>query len=180
MTQDALIIVNDDELITSETTNGNNLYLEGLVSSSAEGTKTYTDQQIAIAKGDLEGQLTTAQTNLQNSINALNSVLANSGLFITQYATGQAWYREYFSDSAKTNRVWCEQGGVRTYSAAQYQTIGTVFPLAYSSAPYVVAILRSPGSSDDSNQGVTDVDRYGFQFIHRGWGEGLYWYACGI
>ena len=67
---------------------------------------------------NMSNQLNELEKNLKSDINSkideanknIASGLGVNGLYITQYRNGTSWYREYFSDAEKKNRVWLEQG----------------------------------------------------------------------
>lgn len=61
--QDALITVEEDELITAETTNKNNRYLETLITNYAGELRQYLDSQIALIEKIPVGTTTTFAGN---------------------------------------------------------------------------------------------------------------------
>ena len=100
----------DGEDILAAETNANNNYLLDQIrdSSSVLNTKVNTltsnvNSEMATLRSDMNSKIDEANKNL-------TSGLGENGLYITQYRNGTSWYREYFSDAEKKNRVWLEQG----------------------------------------------------------------------
>ena len=112
----ALTEIQYGSLASSETMNNNFNYLDDRISTVAStitSAAASLNSNIATINSSiltLSGALTENTENLQSSIDNLGSVISSSGLYIEQYINGTSWYREYFSDSSKTQRVWLEQG----------------------------------------------------------------------
>ena len=87
--QDALITVEEDELITAETTNANNRYLENKISDNATTLTNYLERELTRVENELEGEITSAQTTLQQRINELSSIV-NAINFMPDYS--RRWY----------------------------------------------------------------------------------------
>ena len=135
----------------------------------------------------INSSITTMNENLTKSVEDLNTNLTNStnnlvsvnGLYITMYSNGTSWYREYFSDAAKTQRVWLEQGGALNGSGDFNWTLTFLRP--FSNTNYT--ILKNSGGGGTggvaerwmgfwnltNNSAITG-------FINH-WER---WYACGI
>jgi hypothetical protein len=87
--QDALITFEEDELISAETTNANNRYLESKISDNATSITNYVDRELATLENELEGDITSAQTTLQQNINNLSTRI--DGIkFFPNYSSGIA------------------------------------------------------------------------------------------
>ena len=83
--QDALITVEEDELITAETTNANNRYLENKISENATTLTNYLERELTRVENELEGEITSAQTTLQQNINELSATV-NAINFMPDYS----------------------------------------------------------------------------------------------
>ena len=46
---------------------------------------------------------------------AILKAIGVNGLYVTTHVSGNCWYREWFSDAQKTQRVWLEQGGLSDF-----------------------------------------------------------------
>ena len=72
-TTDELIVVVEDELITAETTNKNNKYLETLMTNYAGELRQYLDNQLQTLENEIQDDLTNLETTLQGSIDELEA-----------------------------------------------------------------------------------------------------------
>ncbi len=129
---------------------------------------------------DVNEALEATKTELEEEIaNSNSESLTSNGLYITTYINGSSWYREYFSDKEKTNRVWLEQGGYANFGAGQFATRTINFVIPFSAICNATGILFGPGGADDSNQGVAGWTNTQMTYVHRGWGTGVVWRAVG-
>ena len=105
-------------LASSSEMNANFQYLDNRISTvvqnNSETTATINSNIASINSSiNLMSENTnTAIAGLNSSISSINSTIASNGLYVTTYQNGLSWYREWFSNSNKTTRVWLEQGGV--------------------------------------------------------------------
>lgn len=86
-TTDELITVKEDELITAETTNKNNKYLETLMINYAGELRQYLDNQIQTLENEFQDDLTNLETTLQGSIDELGTRV-DSISFMPDYSKG--------------------------------------------------------------------------------------------
>lgn len=151
MTANALQILEDNELIKVGPLNDNFDYLNNKISTSATNLNAYVQSQIASAQSNIENEIEAAQTELQGNIDTLSGVLTSSGLYVTTYINGTSWYREYFSDSAKTTRVWLEQGGL-IYIGSENGTVSANFLRNYTNNPcsYAACLYGDRGSTSSA------------------------------
>lgn len=84
-TTDELIVVVEDELITAETTNKNNKYLETLMTDYAGELRQYLDNQLQTLENEFQGDLNELETTLQGSIDELE-IKVDSISFAPDYA----------------------------------------------------------------------------------------------
>ncbi len=127
----------------------------------------------------LEASLLATKTELEGAISGLGSSIAENGLYTTTYINGNSWYREYFSDEDKTERVWLEQGGYINYGSGQFATRTINFIIPFTEICNAMGILFGPGAANDSNQGVAGWTNTTLTYVHRGWGSGVVWRAVG-
>lgn len=115
------------------------------------------------------------------SYKADKSTLSESGLYITTYVNGTEWYREYFSDSTKTVRVWLEQGGKVT-GTSQGQVIQINLLRPFTNANYTInATQERSGGSATSFPMIVLNSLSATQFnLCVDSGTVNDWYACGI
>lgn len=178
----ALTEIEYGSLASSETMNNNFEYLDNKITSVSE--------DIVSATASINSNIASINTTLTNfsegtnknieDINSSLSVLKENTLYVNSYVNGSSWYKEYFSDKEKTTRVWLEQGGFSNFGNAQFQTRTITFAKPFSSICNVIGILFAPGAADDSNQGISSWSNESFTYVHRGWGSGVVWRACGV
>ena len=119
---------------------------------------------------------------LDNRINSVSETLIsnNAGLngsYITTYVNGSSWYREYFSDAEKKNRVWVEQGGQT--ATLRYIT----FLKPFKDTNYCVQTQRTSDTYEYST--IVSVKSTTSCYVDcRAYGNGtrynaIDWYACG-
>ena len=138
----ALIEIEYGALASSDVMNKNFEYLDNKISSVSE--------EIVANNATINSNLSSLNSNISATQEELNSSIENiqenlteaelGGLYVKLYVNGTSWYKEYFSDKAKTKRVWLEQG-------AYIKGGGTITWLRnFSDNNYTVAI----GSAQDS------------------------------
>ena len=185
----ALIIIGQGTEVISGDLNDNFEYLDGRINDV--GTSLTT----------VQSNLSTINTNLNNSINgvasdlsdlqssvaddigdveeAVEGIISTNGLYVTTYVNGSSWYREYFSNSEKTTRVWLEQGGRIDSSYSRDETI--TFLKAFSDNNYT--IVKNFGFSNSGGTAAYWVGLYATTAttattrVHQGTLN--IWYACG-
>ena len=119
---------------------------------------------------------------LDNRINSVSETLISnnaglSGSYITTYVNGSSWYREYFSDAEKKNRVWVEQGGQT--ATLRYIT----FLKPFKDTNYCVQTQRTSDTYEYST--IVSVKSTTSCYVDcRAYGNGtrynaIDWYACG-
>lgn len=108
----ALTEIEYGSLASSNILNNNFEYLDNKISGVSEDLQARDASMnsnivtINSSLATMSGTLTEAIDGLKNKF----SFASESGLYITTYVNESSWYREYFSDEAKTERVWLEQG----------------------------------------------------------------------
>lgn len=108
----ALTEIEYGSLASSSIMNNNFEYLDNKIAAVSEDLQA-RDASINSNIVTINNSLTTLNGNLTEEINNINTTLTDAyagGLFITTYVNESSWYREYFSDEEKTERVWLEQG----------------------------------------------------------------------
>ena len=104
-------------LASSEVINNNFTYLDNRISYLAGDVNSATatlNSNIATINGNISSmnEYNDDKFNeIDTSLGTINQIITDSGLYVDLYINGNSWYREYFSDSDKTQRVWLEQGG---------------------------------------------------------------------
>lgn len=116
-------------LASSAILNQNFQYLDDRISSLAE---THTTDVAGISSNivTINNSITDYNEQTNSNVEEINTKLddfdtsfSENGLYITLYKNGSSWYREYFSDKEKKNRVWLEQGGIITSSRENTYTL---------------------------------------------------------
>ena len=82
--------------------------------------KAVSDCQRAVETAEENAQTATAQAGIAEqkaaeASAATANAIGGNGLYVTTYVSGVNWYREWFSDAQKTQRVWLEQGGLSDF-----------------------------------------------------------------
>ena len=173
-------------LASSEIMNNNFEFLDNKISSVSESIVTNIasvnsniasiNSSIASLSDDINNSLDDLDSSLENT----HQIFSESGIYITTYINGSSWYREYFSDAAKTQRVWLEQGGVITISGDYNYTV--TFLKNFSNTNY--CIFKNMGRSGTGGVAERWIGFWGLtvssavtgaldSFVER-------WYACGI
>ena len=125
-------------LASSETLNNNFNYLDNRISNQVQ-TSTSNMATVNSNIASINASVSALSDSIASSISPITATLSDSGLYITRYVNGNSWYTEYFSDSAKTNRVWLEQGFItpsRSWSANERVAYNLLQP--FSNANYTV------------------------------------------
>lgn len=109
----ALTEIEYGSLASSEVMNNNFEYLDNKI-SDVSGNLSSNVATINANIATVNSSISTMGDNLNKSIETTfeksKQIIADNALFVTTYRNGTSWCREYFSDAAKTNRVWLEQG----------------------------------------------------------------------
>lgn len=109
----ALTEIEYGSLASSEVMNNNFEYLDNKI-SDVSGNLLSNVATINANIATVNSSISTMGENLNKSIEATfeksKQIIADNALFVTTYRNGTSWYREYFSDAEKKNRVWLEQG----------------------------------------------------------------------
>ncbi len=183
----ALTRIEYGSLASSETMNNNFEYLDNKIAEASEritSTSASIYSNIASVNTQLSNQINAAESELQTYVDTQTAsavgALSSNGLYITTYINGTSWYREYFSDSAKTTRVWLEQGGVSGNGA----TISLL--KRYSNTNYNILFSvrngESWGGAEYMGWKCENITTSGFYIQSRGWDRtapNLSWYTCG-
>ena len=119
-----LTTITNGSLADATVVNNNFDYLYGRITDTAASIGTHDAQissQIETLDSRLTSSISTINATITNQVSTINATMTNlmssNGLYVTtsfNTSTGE-WYREYFSNSSKTTRVFLEQGG--TYEA---------------------------------------------------------------
>lgn len=199
-TIDSLHILEPEALIDSVELNENFKYLEDKADNIATNLDTYVDGQIETLSGNCvktSGNQTVAGTKTFSSSPVLptagasdnstkgattahvKNVLGANGGFVTTYVNsgGTYWYREYFSNAAKTTRIWLEQGGLTSTTTGIATKTINFASKNFSNKNY---FFLTSGDARTVTKSTSKV------VVEVAWGNGgagvyeqLYWYACG-
>ena len=115
---------------------------------------------------DLSSYYTSAQVdtklNTKANTNLVGTPFADSGLYITQTNNETEWSRAYYSDAAKTNLVWLEQGGYKEYTTALAAngntTVNITLPIQYNNGYYTRMITPAVSGFLCSSEKPTSSD----------------------
>ena len=139
---------------------------------------------------DVNEALEATKTELEEEIaNSNSESLTSNGLYITTYINGSSWYREYFSDKEKTNRVWLEQGGWGPYIAAgtTWNFVTQIaFLKSFTNTSYNVQVTYKSEGIMDVSIGAAAYSLDAFQGYTSWAGDGKHsgfyhvWRACGV
>lgn len=180
----ALIEIEYGSLASSDTMNKNFEYLDNQIADVADSM---TSQLAGVYSNiaSVEATLTNTKEQLEESINdtadGITSIITESGLYVVTYINGTSWYREYFSDSEKKNRVWLEQGG-RAASIPQDGTKTISFLKNFSNTNYYVSYENGFGTSGLSRGmgSVTNLTVSSFDVVNGNDATiTAIWRACG-
>ncbi len=176
----ALTEIEYGSLASSEVMNNNFQYLDDKISSVSEtviSNEAGVSSNIASINSTISSmseELTSNIEELETNVDELTSSLNTSGLLnVTTYVNGTSWYKEYFSDSDKTTRVWLEQGGVCASNGS------TSFLQAFSNTNYTLTL----GTHCTYYEGGGISAKTTTNFTHyngKGWSYTVEWYACGV
>ena len=176
----ALINIEYGSLASSETMNTNFQYLDNRISTVVEnsaGTSAVINSNIASLSSSLSllsGNINTSISDINNSISSINGYLSTCGLYIETYVNGSSWYREYFSDSTKTTRVWIEQGGIA------WTNSWTTLLQEMSNANYTLVLGRQSAYMEAEGQEGGKTTTSFYLSNGKGWGYTVSYYVCGI
>ena len=182
----ALTEIEYGSLASSEIMNNNFEFLDNKITSVSESIVTNmasVNSNIASINSSissLNSDLSSSIEELDTSLEEAQQVFTDSGIYITTYINGTSWYREYFSDSEKTQRVWLEQGGVISTSNDTNYTVN--FLKTFSDTNYCIFKNMGRGGTGGvaerwmgfwSLTTSTAVTGSLGSFTQR-------WYACGV
>lgn len=134
---------------------------------------------------DFNEETNSSVEEINTKLDNIGSYLKDGGLYITIYRNGASWYREYFSDAEKKERVWLEQGGsfINSTSAISFikEFTNTQYTFnAYSYTDSLSSTLHAMTLKTDKL--TTGVKVYLGQSGYSGSIIGSYmtdWLACG-
>lgn len=156
--------------------------LQSNMSSIGVNANAQLEAKAAQLTSDMETMKKGLETDISNVNSAVNKVISNNGMYVTTTMSGTSWSREYFSDSAKTKRVWLEQGGVASSVPADTNTT-IKMPKSFSNTNYsAYATFRSTNWSSMDDAGVAAVPNAVNKLtLRNGYGANLpmCWMACG-
>lgn len=176
-----LIEIEYGALASSEVMNNNFNYLDNKSSVLSETI----DANVATITSNI-ATLNTAFTNFSNTTNSEISDLKNawnnpSLLFVSTYINGASWYKEYFSDSAKTKRVWLEQGGRCSVTENDKRYMNLVFLKPFSNNDYTITLAGVSASMSNSDFGhIYSLTNTGVRFNSATVSNPIIWHACGV
>lgn len=171
----ALTEIEYGALASSDVMNNNFRYLENQISNLSETVvSNYAGVNSNIAS--INNSMGIMQENLSSDIEKLGDEvmqqLSDNEIFVTTYINGKSWYKEYFSDSKKTNRTWLEQGGIRKSSGT------TTFLKPFVDENYT--LLLGTHCTYYEHGGIQNRTNTGFGYRNgKGWSYDVEWYACG-
>ena len=175
---EALKTFKEGEDILASETNDNNQYLLSKLSDNAAQIQSYVEGEISTIKSNVASVQETLQNNLDTAIDSVDKTLSSSGLYITTYKSGSSWYREFFSDAEKTQRIWLEQGGQVTTPA----TVGLL--KSFTDTSYCVQLTSTEPLNGGNYQNLSASARQAGSFYASFSGSheyrtGCIWFACG-
>lgn len=174
----ALTEIEYGALASSEVMNNNFNYLDNRINNISETIIANTasnNSNIASINSTISSlteKLNTDIENLNADLTKTNSEISKSGIYIATYINGNSWYREYFSDTEKKNRVWIEQGGV-------IWSRGSVTYLkSFQDTNYTLTL--GTHNTYYEHGGISGKSETGFShYDSKGWSYTVEWYACG-
>jgi len=176
--QMALTEIDYGTLASSEVMNNNFNYLDKRVNNISEtiiSNNAGINSNIASINSTISSMSEEFNKNIEKintNVDKLFSDFSKNGMYITTYYKDSSWYREYFSDAEKKNRVWLEQGGVC------WSISTTTFINPFTDANYSL-VLGALATYFESG-GITGKSKTSFSHSNgKGWGYSLSWYACG-
>ncbi len=179
----ALIEIEYGSLASSETMNSNFTYLENLISGLNEtiiSNNAGINSNIASINNSISTMQEKIETDIKNTGDKIMEQFSSNGMFVTTYINGSSWYREYFSDQDKKNRVWLEQGGYSNAFEGDSRYGNVSFLKAFSNTNYTAVIAGvSPSMSNDHTPWVHTKHNFGFRFANACGNVAINWYACG-
>lgn len=175
----ALTEIEYGSLASSEVMNNNFQYLDNRISTVAENlvsANAGTSSNIASINSTISSMSEEINSNLDDintGIEDITSNLCETGLlYVETYQNESSWYKEYFSDSEKKNRVWLEQGGIC------YSRSTTTYLKSFSTANYTLVL--GTHNCNYEHGGISSKLASGFShYDGKGWGYDVDWYACG-
>ncbi len=138
----ALINIEYGSLASSKTLNDNFQYLDDRISSESDNHITdiaSINSNIVSINNSISQFNEETNENLENintTLEEISTSFEESGLYITLYKNETSWYKEYFSDKEKKNRVWLEQGGI--INSSRENTYVLQFLKKFSNANYCI------------------------------------------
>lgn len=175
----ALTEIEYGALASSEVMNNNFQYLDDRITSVAEivaSNNAGVNSNIASINSTISSMSEEINSDIEEintDISDMTSSLNESGLlYVNTYFNGTSWYKEYFSDSDKTTRVWLEQGGVCSSRST------TTYLKSFSTANYTLVL----GTHNCNYEHGGISNKLATSFSHydgKGWGYDVDWYACG-
>lgn len=172
----ALTRIEYGSLASSETINENNKYLEDKIAEVSEtltATTATVNSNIATVNSNISkisNSIAESESELKDEISTLFS---SNGLYITTYINGKSWYREFFSDSTKTTRVWIEQGGTCTTNA----TTRLLKPM--SNTDYTLTLGRRGAYNEAESQNTDRTTESFYIKNNKGYKYDCDFYVCG-
>lgn len=140
----ALTEIEYGSLASSKILNGNFEYLDNRISNTVEdsaGVIAGINSNIA----SLNNSIDLVDAKIENSKNEFNTTLSENGVYTEIYQDGTSWYREWFSDKEKNERIWLEQG----FRVNGNTTV--VFLKAFKDTNYTIALTNENSSSQTLN-----------------------------
>lgn len=138
----ALINIEYGSLASSKTLNDNFQYLDDRISSESDNHITdiaSINSNIVSINNSISNFNEQTNDNIENintKLEEISTSFEENGLYITLYKNDTSWYKEYFSDKEKKNRVWLEQGGI--ISSSRENTYVLKFLKNFSNTNYCI------------------------------------------
>ncbi len=187
----ALINIEYGSLASSKTLNDNFQYLDNRISSESDNHITdiaSINSNIVSINNSISQFNEETNENVENintKLEEISTSFEENGLYITLYKNDSSWYKEYFSDKEKKNRVWLEQGGILN----NYNTLIT-FIKSFSGINYIFNAYAYTSTNSSTKHAMTVRSEKKINQISvivgqsgvSGGTDGGYitdWYACG-
>ncbi len=184
----ALTTIEYGSLASSEVMNNNFEYLDNKITEISDTLISNTASiysNIASINSSISSLRESLSENISNLQNSLETMFSENGLYISTYKDGTSWYREYFSDSSKTQRVWLEQGFITpsvSWTANLIKTYNLV--KEFSSTDFTVIALPTITVRANNVSGLIAIPSVTTSTIDISTGNantfGVRVYACGI
>lgn len=190
----ALIKIEYGSVADSATLNENFNYLDERITDTAVSIATLqsnissvgvnANAQLELKASEITTNIESMKTELDETIAGVSDVIGANGLYITTYVNGTSWYREYFSDSAKTQRVWLEQSGKCNVTWNKTTTVNLLKSFSDTNYTLLANFSHSRNTDDNLMPYIASASQIKLYVSEVGansnsWSGQACWYVCG-